>query len=47
VGLHPSSQTWRTFLANHAAHLWAADLLTVQTLTFKTLYVLVCALGHV
>ena len=25
----PSSQTWRTFLANHAHHLWAADLLTV------------------
>ncbi len=35
------SQTWRTFLANHAHHLWAADLLTVQTLTFKTLYVLI------
>src|SRR5438105_8000423 len=38
---HPSSQTWRTFLTNHAHHLWAADLLTIQTLTFKTLYVLV------
>jgi transposase InsO family protein len=38
---HPLSQTWRTFLANHAHHLWAADLLTVQTLTFRTLYVLV------
>src|SRR5919109_743118 len=38
---HPSRQTWRSFLANHAHHLWAADLLTVQTLTFKTLYVLV------
>jgi putative transposase len=38
---HPSSQTWRAFLANHAHHLWAADLLTVQTLTFKTLHVLV------
>src|SRR5918911_1681791 len=36
-----SSQTWRTFLANHAHHLWAADLLTVRTLTFKMLYVLV------
>jgi transposase InsO family protein len=35
------SQTWRTFLSNHAHHLWAADLLTVPTLTFKTLYVLV------
>jgi transposase InsO family protein len=38
---HSPSQTWRTFLANHAHHLWAADLLTVPTLTFKTLYVLV------
>jgi len=37
----PPSQTWRTFLANHAHHLWAADLLTVQTLTFKALYVLI------
>ncbi len=37
----PPSQTWRTFLANHAHHLWAADLLTVPTLTFKTLYVLI------
>jgi transposase InsO family protein len=40
-----SSQTWRTFLHNHALrpcyHLWAADLFTVPTLTFKTLYVLV------
>jgi transposase InsO family protein len=35
------SQTWRTFLANHAHHLWAADLFTVPTLTFRTLYVLV------
>ena len=37
----PFSQTWRTFLANHAHHLWAADLFTVPTLTFKTLYILV------
>src|SRR5712691_7944164 len=37
----PSSQTWRTFLANRAHHLWAADLFTVPTLTFKTLHVLV------
>jgi putative transposase len=37
----PPSQTWRTFLRNHAHHSWAADLLSVQTLTFKTLYVLV------
>src|SRR5262249_58688452 len=37
----PPSQTWRTFLANHAGAIWAADLCTVQTLAFKTLYVLV------
>ena len=36
----PPSQTWRTFLANHAAQIWAADLFTVPTLTFRTLYVL-------
>jgi putative transposase len=37
----PPSQTWRTFLRNHRSQTWAADLLTVQTLTFRTLYVLV------
>jgi transposase InsO family protein len=37
----PPSQTWRTFLANHAHAIWAADLCTVQTLTFKSLYVLI------
>jgi transposase InsO family protein len=36
----PPSQAWRTFLRNHAGAIWAADLFTVQTLTFKTLYVL-------
>ena len=36
----PPSQTWRTFLANHRPQIWAADLFTVRTLTFKTLYVL-------
>jgi transposase InsO family protein len=35
----PPSQTWRTFLANHAAQIWAADLFTVPTVTFRTLYV--------
>jgi putative transposase len=34
------SQTWRTFLRNHAHTIWAADLLTVRTLTFRTLSVL-------
>ena len=37
----PQSQTWRTFLANHAGAIWTADLCAVQTLTFKTLSVLV------
>jgi transposase InsO family protein len=36
---HPPSQSWRTFLRNHAPHIWAADFFTVQTVTFKTLFV--------
>ena len=36
----PPSQSWRTFLANHRPQLWAADLLTVHTATFRTLHVL-------
>ncbi len=36
----PPSQSWRTFLANHAQAIWAADLFVVQTLSFQTLYVL-------
>ncbi len=35
----PPSQSWRTFLANHRPQLWACDFFTVQTFTFKTLYV--------
>jgi transposase InsO family protein len=35
----PPSQTWRTFLRNHAPQIWAADLFTVPTVTFRTLYV--------
>ena len=34
-------QTWRTFLVNHRPQIWAADLFTVPTLTFRTLSVLV------
>jgi transposase InsO family protein len=41
----PPSQSWRTFLANHRRSIWACDLLTVQTLTFRTLYVLLFV-GH-
>jgi len=37
----PPAQTWATFLRNQRPSIWAADLLTVQTLTFRTLYVLV------
>jgi transposase InsO family protein len=37
----PPSQSRRTVLANHRPRVWAADLLTVQTLTFRTLSVLV------
>jgi transposase InsO family protein len=37
----PPEQSWRTFRRNHRPSIWAADLLTVQTLTFRTLYVLV------
>ena len=36
----PPSQTWRTFLRTHAPELWAADLVTVPTVTFRTLFVL-------
>jgi transposase InsO family protein len=41
----PPTQAWRTFLANHAHAIWAADLFTVPTLTFRTLYVLFF-IGH-
>ncbi len=40
VRRRPPSPSWRSFLANHRPQLWAADFFTVQTLTFKTLYVL-------
>jgi transposase InsO family protein len=35
----PPSQSWRTFLHNHAPHIWAADFFTVPTVTFHTLVV--------
>jgi transposase InsO family protein len=37
----PSSQVWRTFLANHANQIMAADLFVVPTVTFRLLFVLV------
>jgi putative transposase len=41
----PPSQTWRTFLSNHASQIMAADLFVVPTVTFRLLFVLVI-LGH-
>jgi hypothetical protein len=41
----PPSQTWRTFLPNHAGQIMAADLFVVPTITFRLLFVLVF-LGH-
>jgi transposase InsO family protein len=37
----PPSQTWRTFLENHAKELVALDFFTVPTASFKVLFVLV------
>jgi len=34
------TQSWRTFLRNELKGIWAADLLVVQTMGFRTLYVL-------
>jgi len=43
--LRPSSpkqqQNWSTFLKNHSPYLWAADFLTVPTIAFKQIYILV------
>jgi len=40
-GGRPSSQTWRTFLRNHAAGIAAMDFLVVPTNSFRLLYALV------
>jgi putative transposase len=37
----PPSQTWRTFLTNHASQIMAADLFVVPTVTFRLLFVIV------
>jgi putative transposase len=34
------SQAWRTFLANELRGIWAADLLVVQTIGYRIVYVL-------
>jgi putative transposase len=41
----PPSQTWRTFLDNHIREIVSIDFLTVLTVTFRVLYVLV-VLAH-
>jgi putative transposase len=35
------TQRWRSFLKNELKGIWAADLLVVQTVGFRTLYVFV------
>ena len=42
----PPSQTWRTFLTNHASQIMAADLFVVPTVTFRVLFVLVILVYH-
>ena len=37
----PPSQTWRTFLKNHAKDLVSADFFVVPTITFQLLFVFV------
>jgi len=37
----PPSQTWRTFLTNHASQIMAADFFVVPTVTFRLLFVLI------
>ena len=37
----PPSPQWRTFLRLHAPEIWASDFFTVQTWTFRTLYVFI------
>jgi putative transposase len=38
---HPPSQTWRTFLTNHASQIMAADFFVVPSATFRRLFVLI------
>jgi putative transposase len=35
----PPSQSWRTFLTNHAKDIVSIDFLTVPTATFRVIYV--------
>jgi putative transposase len=42
----PSSQTWRTFLANHVSQIVSIDFFTVHTLWFEILFVFVVVAHH-
>jgi len=43
----PSSQSWRTFLRNHAPEIAAMDLFVISTVGFDLLYAFVIVgLGH-
>ena len=44
-GKRPPSQTWRTFLKNHATAIASTDFFTVPTATFRVLYVFI-VLSH-
>jgi transposase InsO family protein len=44
-GRRPPSQSWKTFLHNHAAGIAGVDLFVVPTIGFRLLYVLI-VLGH-
>jgi transposase InsO family protein len=44
-GRNPPSQTWKTFLRNHAQAIAAIDVCVVPTLTFDVLYAFL-VLGH-
>jgi hypothetical protein len=44
-GQNPPSQTWKTFLQNHAEAIAAIDICVVPTLTFDLLFA-VFVLGH-
>jgi hypothetical protein len=42
----PPSQSWKTFLRNHAAGIAAMDLVVVPTIGFRLLYVLIILAHH-
>jgi hypothetical protein len=41
----PSSQTWATFLKNHARNIVAVDMFVVPTIRFQVLYIFIIILG--